>query len=201
MVTRDWSRGDSVFHAGRPEWGIGEVLSTEASVHEGTPCQRLTVRFSRAGTKTLSTAFADIRSSAEAPRLAEESPPENDPFAKAASELSVEQAMLRLPESATDPFLDLSKRFAATLDLYAKADTGAGLLDWAAVQTGLKDPLSRFNRHELEQWFSKFQIELDAHLRRIARDLRRQNQAAYTEIASRAGASAQRALRRVDAGR
>ena len=62
MTIRPLKPGDRVRHAGRPEWGVGAVQSTEASAHEGKPCQRVTVRFEREGLKTLSTAFADLRS-------------------------------------------------------------------------------------------------------------------------------------------
>src|SRR5262245_5175983 len=69
QMDKDWTKGDSVIHADKPEWGSGEVLIAEQGIHEGKPCQRLTIRFTRAGMKTLSTAFANLKSAADSPRL------------------------------------------------------------------------------------------------------------------------------------
>jgi hypothetical protein len=197
-MSSNWSKGDSVVHAGRPEWGVGHVLSAETYMHEGKPCQRLSIRFERAGTKTISTAFADLRPASEIPRLPELKEEEPDPLAQAAFGASVEQMMTSLPERATDPFTSLKSRLTATLDLYRFTESGGTLLDWAAIQTGLKDPLSRFNRHELEQWFAKFKIELDNHLRKLVRDIRRTEPATLDAVAATASPAAKAALRRVD---
>ncbi len=167
-------------------------------MHEGKPCQRLSIRFERAGTKTISTAFADLRPASEIPRLPELKEEEPDPLAQAAFGASVEQMMTSLPERATDPFTSLKSRLTATLDLYRFTESGGTLLDWAAIQTGLKDPLSRFNRHELEQWFAKFKIELDNHLRKLVRDIRRTEPATLDAVAATASPAAKAALRRVD---
>lgn len=51
-----------------PEWGPGTVTRVQAAAHEGKPCQRLTIRFERAGLKTLSTAFAVLVPADERPR-------------------------------------------------------------------------------------------------------------------------------------
>ena len=61
MATADWKMGDRVIHAGRPEWGIGEVRSAEVVHQDGQRAQRLTIRFDRAGVKVISTAFAELR--------------------------------------------------------------------------------------------------------------------------------------------
>src|SRR3954471_1003326 len=148
MASRDWSKGDSVVHATKPEWGAGQVLEAESITHDGKPCQRLTIRFACAGTKTISTAFADLRPASEMPYIPELQHEAPDPLAQVALGASVEEAMIKLPDKATDPFTGLAPRITATLELYRFADTGGALLDWAAIQTGLKDPLSRFSRHE-----------------------------------------------------
>ena len=62
MAVKEWKLGDRVVHAGRPEWGIGEIRGAEVTTQDGTKCQRITVRFERAGVKTLTTAFADLQS-------------------------------------------------------------------------------------------------------------------------------------------
>lgn len=215
MTRRDWSKGDTVLHSLRPEWGSGEVLAAESTVHEGRPCQKLTIRFSRAGTKTISTGFVELRHASDGPRLPEPAEllaptpppsgqpaqtldPEPDPLVLRDQQRAVTDALTALPDPATDPFSSMRSRLAATLDLYRYTPTGASLLDWAAVQTGLRDPLSRFNRHELEQWFSKFQMERDGHLRKLLRDARRQEPAMVEELLSQASQSARAAARRAD---
>ncbi len=52
VTTPQFSKDDRVVHALRPEWGVGRVLRAEATQRDGTPCQRLTIRFERAGSKT-----------------------------------------------------------------------------------------------------------------------------------------------------
>ncbi|MCC6950119.1 MAG: DUF3553 domain-containing protein [Phycisphaerales bacterium] len=215
MTRRDWSKGDTVLHSMRPEWGAGEVLVAESTVHEGRPCQKLTIRFSRAGTKTISTGFVELRAASGGPRLAEPaevlpsppptpghpfqaSPPEIDPLVLRDQQRAVEETLTALPDPATDPFSSMRSRLAATLDLYRYSATGASLLDWAAVQTGLKDPLSRFNRHELEQWFGRFQMELDSHLRKLLREARRQEPAMVEDLLAQASQPARAAARRAD---
>ncbi len=137
----------------------------------------------------LSQAAVDLDSSADA-------------LATTVTAAEVARLMTRLPENATDPFLPLRKRLEATLGFYRYGDAGpSGLLDWAAIQTGLKDPLSRFNRHELEQWFSKFRIDLDEHLKKLAREMRRADAKTLDEIIAKATGGAKQALRRVDLGR
>lgn len=216
MPETPWTKGDAVVHSLKPEWGHGEVLVATPGTHDGRPCQRLTVRFSRGGTRTVSTAFADLMPAAHAPRLREIAPPPEpepgtrsespvdttlDPLAKAANDAQVAELMSTLPEPATDPFASPKARLAATLALYRFTESGSSLLDWAAAQTGLKDPLSRFNRHELEQWFGRFRIELDDHLRKLVRDLRRTDAAALAQAAAAAGPAAKQALRRAETGR
>ena len=154
---------------GRPEWGVGIVTSAQAINHEGTPCQRLACRFERAGLKTVSTALADIRAAGEA-----DSAPEQPDQQAAQTEESwldtldapaIAQRMAKLPEPTTDPFSSLEARLRATADLYRFSDHGSPLLDWAAAQTGLQDPLNRFNRHELEEFFRRYAHNRDEHLK------------------------------------
>jgi len=198
MTAKDWTKGDSVVHSGRPEWGAGQVLSAETFVHEGKPAQRLTIRFARAGTKTISTAYATLRPASDMPHMPTLKHDEPDPLAEVALGASVVEMMTKIPDAATDPFSSLKSRLNATLDLYRFADSGGALLDWAAIQTGLKDPLSRFNRHELESWFGKFKIELDNHLRKLLKDIRKQEPALLEAALANANPVAKAAIRRVD---
>lgn len=186
-------------HAAKPEWGAGDVMLAEPTTHEGSPCQRLTIRFARAGVKTILTSAAEIRAADAAPRLSQDRP--EDPLSAIAAAADADEALLRIPDRASDPFSSLADRLRGTLDLYKFADSPGGLLDWAAIQTGLKDPLSRFSRHELEQYFSRFRASLDDHLKKLLRDARKSNPGMIAEVAAAAHPSGKSALRRVDTGR
>ncbi|MFI4896889.1 MAG: DUF3553 domain-containing protein [Phycisphaerales bacterium JB059] len=151
--------GDRVLHATKPEWGVGHIARASAETHEGRPVQRLTVRFERAGVKTLSTAHADLR-----PAPTE---PASDPAApegEQASEPVTPERMISIPEPARDPFASPIDRLSQTLALYRFSNQGGSLLDWAAMQSGLADPLTRFSRHDLEDLYDRFNRTLDQHL-------------------------------------
>lgn len=224
MMTKKWSKGERVIHATKPEWGHGEVLEAQSAQQDGKPCQRLVVKFTRAGTKTVSTAFADLRTAEESPFLAaaareaaeeasravtgatngkarEESGEDMLDTALDAALRNPVEMMTRLPDSVTDPFLSLRKRAQAAVSLYKFGESPAGLLDWAAVQTGLKDPMSKFNRHQLEDFFVRFKIVLDAHLKKLLKDVRKQEPAFINELLASASPAGQQAMRRADMGR
>jgi len=114
---------------------------------------------------------------------------------------ATEDTFLRLPEAATDPFSTLTKRAAATLNLYRFTPSGASLLDWAVMQSGMRDPLSRYNRHELETLFSRFKQNLDAHARKTLKELKKLDAAAFSQMLSQAAPEAQAAVRRIDINR
>jgi hypothetical protein len=198
MAITEWKMGDRVIHAGRPEWGLGEVRTAESVVQDGRRSQRLTIRFDRAGVKVLSTAFADLRPAGELASIVQEPPESEEPPADQAELL---RKLAELPEPAVDPFKSRKARLESTLGLYRFSGTGASLLDWAASQTGLRDPLGRFSRHELEQQFHRFRINLDAQLRKLAYELRKEDPAGLAAAAASAGPEAKQALRRADAGR
>src|SRR5688500_8039150 len=130
MASREWGLGERLLHAGKPEWGIGEVKGAQSVLEDGQRCQRLTVRFDRAGIKTLSTLFADLRAADSAPAMPAASAPD-DPFAEAAGK-DARALLEQLPEAAQDPFRSKRARLEATLDLYRFTSAGASLLDWAA---------------------------------------------------------------------
>jgi Protein of unknown function (DUF3553) len=219
--TRTWSVGDKVVHAGRPEWGTGTVTAAEKASNAGQSCQMLTIRFDRAGQKKISTGFATLVPADQAPALPPEStaspgeaPTRNGSRfrihddAKAVSledrlsgAADIRERMSRLPDNATDPFATVFTRLKNTLLLYRFSTQGASLLDWAAIQSGLADPMSRFNRHELEQFFEGFCVARDAHLRKTLADSRKLDPALTHQILSAAPANAQQAMRRLDARR
>ncbi|MCP2732625.1 DUF3553 domain-containing protein [Limnofasciculus baicalensis] len=224
MMTKKWSKGERVIHATKPEWGHGEVLEAQSAQQDGKPCQRLVVKFTRAGTKTVSTAFADLRTAEESPFLAaaareaaeeasravtgatngkvrEESGEDMLDTALDAALRDPIEMMTRLPDSVTDPCLSLRKRAQAAVSLYKFGESPAGLLDWAAVQTGLKDPMSKFNRHQLEDFFVRLNIVRDAHLKKLLKDVRKQEPAVINERIATASLAGQQAMRRADIGR
>jgi hypothetical protein len=226
MALTEWKKGDRVRHSSKPEWGVGEVLSVEGLVQDGQRCQRLSVRFDRAGLKTLSTAYADLVAVSEKIRtLAAELGALNaaNPPASADDKLSaliakvaasddqgplvgadgksVEEVMAALPDRATDPFITLRKRLEVSLALYKFTPTGASLIDWATVQSGLRDPLSKFSRQDLESLFRRFVNALDQHVRKLGKEYKRQDPAGWAELIARADAPVKQALRRVDVDR
>ncbi len=220
-----WSTGDRVVHTGKPEWGAGAVSSATRTTQDGKPCQLLTIRFDRAGVKTISTAFASLIPAEDAGHIgfgpdpmvaptasastngksSHAAPSKEDEFAArlmgAPATGDIRAAMSKLPEPATDPFSTPMDRFKATLALYRFQPTGGSLLDWAAMQSGLADPLSRFNRHELEKFFESFAIARDGHLRKAAGDARKADPNAAAALIKGALPAAQQALRRSDAMR
>lgn len=196
MSTSDWKVGDRVVHAGRPEWGTGSVTSAESSMHNGHPCQRLSIRFERAGPKVISTAFADLRHPDAAPSLDKKL---SDAAGLDGFDHQKAFAMLGdLPDDATDPFNTFKSRLTHTLRLYRFTGTGGSLLDWAASQTGLGDPLSRFNRHELEQGFDRFKMNLEQHLRKLVQEAKKKEPESIAAALAAAPPAGQQALKRAD---
>lgn len=192
-----WRVGDRIIHAGKPEWGAGEVRAAEHGLIDGRTGQRLTVRFDRAGVKTIATQYATVRAADPSAR-----PDEPETEVEAVLDTAeLRGRLVSLPEEATDPFRTRRARLQTTLALYRFTGAGASLLDWAAVVSGLKDPLSRFNRAELEQFFQRFRTNLDGHLKRLLFELKKDDPGAARELAPTAPPAAQQMLKRLDAGR
>lgn len=196
MSTSDWKVGDRVVHAGRPEWGPGEVTAAESAMHNGHRCQRLTIRFDRGELKTISTAFADLRHPDAAPSLDRKL---SDAAGLDGLDNTKAVGMLgELPDDATDPFASFKNRLISTLKLYRFTGNGGSLLDWATAQTGLGDPLSRFSRHELEQGFDRFKMNLEQHLRRLVQDAKRKEPESIAAAVATAPPAGQQAVKRAD---
>ena len=70
-----FSFGDRVVHAAKPEWGVGQVVGAQPISENGVSAQRLTIRFDRAGLKTLSTGFAELRPATAGPLFPGPPPP------------------------------------------------------------------------------------------------------------------------------
>ncbi len=191
--------GDRVIHASKPEWGSGAVTAASGIIHEGLACQRLTIRFDRAGLKTISTAFAKIKPASQVanalkPMMEEHHAPL--PIASAGHRQILE-IMTTLPENARDPFATPAQRLETTLSLYRFDATGGSLIDWAAAQSGLPDPLERFNRHELEDFYRMFEMNLRKHLGKVVREANTVPANELVRIAKSAPPAAQLALQRL----
>jgi hypothetical protein len=181
MVQQRFEFGDRVRHLKCPEWGIGSVVRVEGSHAGGKPSQRLTIRFPNAGLKTINSDLADLErviedsnghpGEAEMPVAAWGRLNESEWLGSVARR-RMEEAMIRLPLPARDPFRTLQHRLTFTLDLYRFERGGGSLLDWAVAQSGLDDPLTRFNRHELELLFDRWASERDNHLSRLLGEAR-----------------------------
>lgn len=184
MMESRWASGDRVVHTARPEWGVGMVLAATNLRQDGKDVQRLTIRFDRAGTKTLSTAVARL---AGADSIPVEVLARTDLFADGGidAERPTAATLSALPDSATDPFLSLGRRIEATVALYRFQGRGSSLVDWAAAQTGLRDPLSAFSRHELEEGFARFRTALDAHLRKLVQDAAKKEPSTLSGLGSK----------------
>ena len=176
-----WSFGDRVRLATKPEWGVGMVSRAEPSRVKGELEWAVTIRFPNAGIKTLNTVAAmleriedttDEGAGEAAQAIAAADRVGDDELLGPAAKKRVEELMLGLPESCSDPFRSISARIEESLTLYRFNTSGRGLIDWAVAQTGLDDPLSRFSRHELEQHFTKWAGERDRHIARLVYDAR-----------------------------
>ena len=197
MSTQRFQFGDRIIHADKPEWGVGQVLGAEDVAIEGAAGQRLKIRFERAALKTLATQLADLRL-AQALTTMERAQAEVVPgLNPGASEKVAREVMTTIPEPARDPFASLTSRLSATFALYRFDQGGASLIDWAAAQSGLADPLTRFNRHELEELFGRFAMSRDEHLRSLLHEARRSDPQAITTAVKGAPKAGVEASRRI----
>lgn len=216
MISKLFSVGEKVVHAGKPEWGAGTITAATKTTQDGKPCQLLTIRFDRAGLKTISTAFANLMPADFTPAMASSSSgdaPAPEKFVAATSDKEaafaakllgaedIRSRMTRLPDAATDPFTTPEARLKFVLGLFRFKPQGGSLLDWAAMQSGLADPLSRFNRHELEQFFEGFIIARDAQLKKVVGEARKADPAATSRLLAAAAPAVQQLVRRLDATR
>ncbi len=90
-----------------------------------------------------------------------------------------------LPDALTNPFATLTDRLKATLQTYKYSTQPRPLMDWACVQTGLADPLSKYTRHELEQAFPRYARDRDQHLRELVKQCKRNSDYAALKEAGR----------------
>src|SRR5699024_8518167 len=79
-----------------------------------------------------------------------------------------------LPDELTDPFASLTDKLKATLDAYRYSTESRSLIEWAIMQTGLDDPMTRYNRSQLEQEFPRFSRDREQHLKQLVRKMKQQ---------------------------
>lgn len=200
VESKNFDCGDVVVHPRRPEWGSGVVSKSVTIEHKGQKAQRLVVDFEHHGRVTINTAVAALLSKGAA-ALARSSKPAHSrpapvtvqaPATNGGWLAELERAapgdstsLSSLPEALTDPFASLASRLKATLECY-RFNTGArSLLDWAVVQTGMEDPLSRHTRQELEQVFAQFARNRQQHLKQLLATIRKQGHTALIDAARR----------------
>jgi len=195
--------GERLRHRKRPEWGVGTITRIEP-VRMGTRTdQRLWIRFSNAGSKAVLASVGEldrIVPDGDGHTLADREARHEGGWLGEIARRRPEDAMTELPPEASDPFLALRKRLDFTFGLYRFEPVGGKLLDWAIAQTGLEDPLARFSRHELEQFFQRWAFNRDQHLARLVGESRGEPGVLQAATAS-APPAAQRALRKIHAGR
>jgi hypothetical protein len=167
--------GQTVRNAARPEWGAGKVLRVQ-EVRQGDTCaHRVSVQF-QTGHKTMLVPPARLT----APT------PERQRSAGWIDQLAgttTDDVLRKLPPSVTETLGGPRARIAALLPLYAYTPDPQGLVHWARRQTDIADPLSQWNRDELEAAFTAFAVERDAALRGYLAEIKqREGPAAVKEI-------------------
>lgn len=194
--------GDRVRHVKRPEWGVGAVVRVEDIANNGKTTQRLSVRFPNAGLKTLNTDVAALEVISDDADTAD-SIDDLDRMGRSEwlapiAQKKIEELMISIPQETRDVFTSLRSRLTMTLDLYRFDKSGKGLIDWAYAQSRLDDPLSRFNRHELEVLFDRWSHERDQHLSRLLQDAKKTPDL-VRKLRADAPPAAQKALERLAA--
>ncbi len=207
MMTR-FAFGDQVRHPRRPEWGTGRVTAVEAHRVNGRDAQRVSVRFSNEGLKTIVTATVqlelvtdeDSNANTENDQTAmnEIDNMANSGWLAGVAEQKISERMIELPSDVRDAFDRAEVRLARTIDLFRFDRSGRGLMSWAIAQSGLNDPLVRFSRQELEQFFDRWESARDEHLRALVREA---GQAALQSALAKHSRSLQMAVTQVTSGR
>jgi len=184
MTATAFKMGDKVRSIKRPEWGEGSIIKLEAINFQGKADHQMYVRFATAGVKTLLASAADLIAANgasddvmatihRASTLSEVESKQEAGWLGSIERRRPEEVMTSLPPAATDPFLSLRKRLENTVALYRFDVPSGRLIEWAIAQSGVDDPMSRFNRNQLEGFFQRWKFELDAHFGRLLGEARR----------------------------
>lgn len=172
--------GERVRHPGKPEWGVGEVTKVELITRDGVPDRRVWIRFPSEGTKTVLASVAGLEVVEDSSEIVGDGGTMLDRQAShetgwlgEIAKNKPEDAMTSLPDRATDPFMPPRNRLEFLYGLYRFNRNSGSLLEWAIAQSGLDDPMTRFNRHELEQFFDRWSWERDRALARTLDECRK----------------------------
>ncbi len=205
--------GDRIRHLRRPEWGVGSIVKVEPTKLNGRSTQSLSVRFPSVGIKVLNTAEAELElvsgehtkalADAEAHPIVQWGKLDSTDWLAPMAQRKIQEAMTSLPPVVCDAFNSLRRRLSLTLDLYRFDRSSRALMDWAVAQSGMDDPLTHFSRHELEELFDRWADQRDVHLRRLVQESRRDMTLSQEldDLLASAPPSAQKAVRRITAGR
>ena len=183
MIEATYKKGDRVRHPSRPEWGIGVVSKIEVVTRGSSTDLRVWVRFPSIGEKTLLASAAALEiledqsfssSVHSRPSVMDFDVAQGGGWLGSISKQTANDLMTTLPGEATDPFAHPKRRLEVTIKLYRFDGTPARLVEWSIAQSGLDDPMARFNRQELEQLYKKWMFNLDAHLLKLLGELRRE---------------------------
>ena len=158
--------GQTVCVPTRPEWGDGKVLRVEAVEVNGQPAQRVSIQFSTGHRALLVPPATLVAPTAEPSRV--------PGWLDSLSGRTLDDRLKKLPASA-DALGNARAKLDALAPLYVWTGTGSGpashgssgLLEWARRQANVADPLSHWNRDELETAFAAFCGERDARLRAL----------------------------------
>jgi len=112
-----------------------------------------------------------------------------------------EAVMLDIPENAKDPFRSEWDRLQDSIDLYRFNSSHRSVLDWAIAQSGLEDPLTKFNRQELETFFMRWTRIRDQHLFTVLLEAEKLDRGRAAKMLAAAPQNAQQAMRRLYARR
>ena len=183
MIEATYKKGDRVRHPSRPEWGIGVVSKIEVVTRGSSTDLRVWVRFPSIGEKTLLASAAALEiledqsfssSVHSRPSVMDFDVAQGGGWLGSISKQTANDLMTTLPGEATDPFAHPKRRLEVTIKLYRFDGTPARLVEWSIAQSGLDDPMARFNRQELEQLYKKWMFNLDAHLLKLLGEFRRE---------------------------
>ncbi|MFK7789705.1 MAG: DUF3553 domain-containing protein [Phycisphaeraceae bacterium] len=184
--------GDKVAHPNKPEWGTGVVRDAQPASHNGIAAQRLRIDFANKRNTTLNTAIAPLVSGEQINKRNNPTPKglgqdmsmstnaSNKPSAGWLDDLEGSNGGKRelwdLPDGCDDAFSSDEQQLDACLDTFRYSTDPGPLFQWAVVQTGLDDPLTKYTRVELEQAFPRYTRDRDNRLFELVRLLKRNGQ-------------------------
>ena len=188
--------GDKVAHPRKPEWGTGVVVQAQPATHNGIQAQRLRVDFANKRNTTINTAIAPLVSGDAINNNTHNNPLHSPKGLGTDMSMSTDVTKLGagwldqlegskkggkrelwdLPQACNDPFASDEQQLDATLDTFKFSTDPGPLFQWAVVQTGLDDPLTKHTRVELEQAFPRYARDRDNRLFELVRQLKRSGQ-------------------------